>query len=48
MPFLGTTTLAIVFIYFMVPETSDKTISEIQDEFRNERILDGTYATTPS
>jgi len=32
-PFLGTCTLAILFIYFMVPETSDLTIAEIQDGF---------------
>ncbi|GMF61697.1 unnamed protein product [Phytophthora fragariaefolia] len=34
-PFLATTILSIVFIYFMVPETSDMTIAEIQDGFRN-------------
>ncbi|RMX68444.1 hypothetical protein KXD40_008722 [Peronospora effusa] len=42
MPFLGTTTLAIVFIYFMVPETSNKTISEIQEEFRNDCSVQST------
>ncbi|KAK1942569.1 putative metabolite transport protein CsbC [Phytophthora citrophthora] len=34
-PFLATTVLSIIFIYFMVPETSDMTIAEIQDGFRN-------------
>ncbi|OWZ10721.1 Major Facilitator Superfamily (MFS) transporter [Phytophthora megakarya] len=36
-PFLGSTILSIIFIYFMVPETSDKTIAEIQDGFRSEQ-----------
>ncbi|EGZ08134.1 hypothetical protein PHYSODRAFT_339980 [Phytophthora sojae] len=40
-PFLGTTVLSIIFIYFMVPETSDMTIAEIQDGFRS-------GATSPS
>jgi len=40
-PFLGTTVLSIIFIFFMVPETSDMTIAEIQDGFRS-------GATSPS
>ncbi|RLN70678.1 hypothetical protein BBJ28_00023624 [Nothophytophthora sp. Chile5] len=39
-PFLGTTILSIVFIYFMVPETSDLTIAEIQNGFRSEQSID--------
>ncbi|KAF4045614.1 Sugar (and other) transporter [Phytophthora infestans] len=39
MPFLGTTVLSIVFIYFMVPETSDMTIAEIQDGFRSDHSV---------
>ncbi|KAG3070301.1 hypothetical protein PI125_g23004 [Phytophthora idaei] len=38
-PFLGTTTLSIIFIYFMVPETSDMTIAEIQDGFRSDHSV---------
>ncbi|KAG1687847.1 hypothetical protein DVH05_004577 [Phytophthora capsici] len=38
-PFLGTTILSIIFIYFMVPETSDMTIAEIQDGFRSDRSV---------
>ncbi|KAG4232474.1 hypothetical protein PC116_g19290 [Phytophthora cactorum] len=38
-PFLGTTILSIIFIYFMVPETSDLTIAEIQDGFRGDQNL---------
>ncbi|KAE8983016.1 hypothetical protein PF010_g12738 [Phytophthora fragariae] len=38
-PFLGTTVLSIIFIYFMVPETSDLTIAEIQDGFRGDQNL---------
>jgi len=38
-PFLATTILSIVFIYFMVPETSDMTIAEIQSGFRGEQNL---------
>ncbi|KAE8980513.1 hypothetical protein PF005_g24829 [Phytophthora fragariae] len=38
-PFLGTTILSIVFIYFMVPETSDMTIAEIQDGFRSDHSV---------
>ncbi|GMF42675.1 unnamed protein product [Phytophthora lilii] len=40
-PFLATTVLSIIFIYSMVPETSDMTIAEIQDGFRS-------GATSPS
>ncbi|KAF4316503.1 hypothetical protein BBO99_00008486 [Phytophthora kernoviae] len=39
MPFLGTTLMSIVFIYFMVPETSDLTIAEIQNGFRGDQNL---------
>ncbi|KAF1789613.1 Major facilitator superfamily domain [Phytophthora cactorum] len=38
-PFLGTTILSIIFIYFMVPETSDMTIAEIQDGFRSDHSV---------
>ncbi|RLN95584.1 hypothetical protein BBJ28_00013589 [Nothophytophthora sp. Chile5] len=38
-PFLGTTILSMVFIYFMVPETSDLTIAEIQNGFRGDQNL---------
>uniref|UniRef100_H3GFA4 Hexose transporter 1 n=1 Tax=Phytophthora ramorum TaxID=164328 RepID=H3GFA4_PHYRM len=38
-PFLATTILSIVFIYFMVPETSDLTIAEIQSGFRGDENL---------
>ncbi|RLN31812.1 hypothetical protein BBO99_00009662 [Phytophthora kernoviae] len=38
-PFLGSTVLSIIFIYFMVPETSDLTIAEIQDGFRNDHSV---------
>lgn len=39
MPFLCTTLLSIAFIYFMVPETSDLTIAEIQSGFRGDQNL---------
>ncbi|RLN67781.1 hypothetical protein BBJ28_00001065 [Nothophytophthora sp. Chile5] len=35
-PFLGTTALSIVFIFFMVPETSELTIAEIQKGFQSD------------
>ncbi|KAF4045615.1 Sugar (and other) transporter [Phytophthora infestans] len=38
-PFLATTFLSIIFIYFMVPETSDFTIAEIQNGFRGDENL---------
>ncbi|CAH0516102.1 unnamed protein product [Peronospora belbahrii] len=38
-PFLCTTSLSVIFIYFMVPETSDKTIAEIQEEFCSNRSM---------
>ncbi|RLN53127.1 hypothetical protein BBJ29_006250 [Phytophthora kernoviae] len=37
-PFLATIVLPIVFIYFMVPETSDLTIAEIQDGLRSDEV----------
>lgn len=33
-PFMGTLTFAITFMYFLVPETTNKTIDEIQAEFK--------------
>jgi sugar porter (SP) family MFS transporter len=42
-PFLGTCTLSILFIYFMVPETSDMTIAEIQKGFRASHSLETSH-----
>ncbi|TDH67348.1 hypothetical protein CCR75_007332 [Bremia lactucae] len=36
-PFFVTSILSIIFIYFMVPETSNMTIDEIQNGFRSKR-----------